>query len=171
MKTLTQIAISGLLIVATSSVHAQSSDPFYMTAAANMCFKQAERAASGIPAVELSTASCNIALDNRPLGAQQEVAMLHNRGVIQMAQGYSDAAVESFELAIEKSDRIGPPHIALAQLSFKRGNFRQALELYDTILESREPEPLVSNNRESLEHNRALAQTRLDNWNLAQATR
>lgn len=170
MKTLTQIAFSGLLIVVSSSVLAQSSDPFYMSSAANMCFEQAERAASGTPAVELSTASCNIALDNRPLGPQQEVAMLHNRGVIQMAQGYNDAAVESFELAIEKSDRVGPPHVALAQLSLKRGNFRQALELYDAILESGESEALVRNNRESLEHNRTLAQTRLESWNLAHTT-
>ena len=170
MKTLTQIAISGLLIAAATAAQAQSSDPFYMSGAANMCFEQAERAASGTPAVELSTASCNIALDNRPLGPQQEVAMLHNRGVIQMAQGYSDAATESFELAIKKSDRVGPPHVALAQLSLKRGNFRQALELYDAILESGEPEPLVRNNRESLEHNRTLAQTRLDSWNLAHTT-
>ena len=170
MKTLTTLALSGLLIVATSSVYAQSSDPFYMTGASSMCFKQAERAAAGVPAVELSTASCNIALENRPLSEQQEVAMLHNRGVIQMAQGYSDAAVESFELAVEKSDRVGPPHVALAQLSLKRGDFRQALELYDAILESGESDPMVRMNRDSLERNRALAQTRLDNWNVAHTT-
>ena len=169
MKALTYIIATGLLF-SGANAFAQSSDPFYMSGAANACFKQAERAISGSSAVELSTAACNIALDNRPLSAQQEVSMLHNRGIVQLAQGYVDAAFASFEQAIEKSSQAGQPHLALAQLAQKRGDLVRAVELYDQLLAEGISDPVIKANRDAVVNNRELALRNLHQRQVAETT-
>jgi len=169
MKALTYIIVTGLLFSGANAL-AQSSDPFYMSGAANACFKQTERAISGTSAVELSTAACNIALDNRPLSAEQEVSLLHNRGIIQLAQGYADAAFASFEQAIEKSSQAGQPHLALAQLAQKRGDLDRAVELYDQLLTEGISDPVIKNNRDVIVNNRELALRNLHLRQIADST-
>ena len=169
MKALTYIIATGLLFTGANAF-AQSSDPFYMSGAANACFKQTERAISGTSAVELSTAACNIALDNRPLSAEQEVALLHNRGIIQLAQGYVDAAFVSFEQALENSSQAGQPHLALAQLAQKRGDLGRAVELYDQLLAEGVNDPVITTNRDAIVNNRELALRNLHQRQIADTT-
>ena len=169
MKALTYIIAAGLLFSGTN-VSAQSSDPFYMSGAANACFKQTERAISGSSAVELSTAACNIALDNWSLSPAQEVSLLHNRGIIQLGQGYVNAAFASFEQAVEKSSQAGKPHLALAQLAQKRGDLVRAVELYDQLLAEEINDPVIKTNRDVIANNRDLAMRNLQQRQIANTT-
>ena len=169
MKALTYIIATGLLFPGANAF-AQSSDPFYMSGADHACFKQTERAISGASAVELSTAACNIALDNWPLSPKQEVSLLHNRGIIQLGQGYVDAAFASFEQAVEKSSQAGRPHLALAQLAQKRGDLVRAVELYDQLLAEGISDPVITTNRDAIVNNRDLALRNLQQRQIADTT-
>jgi Tfp pilus assembly protein PilF len=105
----------------------------------------------------LSTASCDQALKNKPLGKEQEIGALHNRGIIQLAKGDSEAARVSFELAVSKSSAVGMSHLALAQLVHKKGGFAYAIELYDSVLSSGLDYAKVRRNRVAIENNRRAA--------------
>ena len=103
---------------------------------ADRCFEETVRIAQGADPDTLSTIHCRRALKVKPLSRQNRSAILHNRGIIQQAQGDLAAAQASFEKAVRLSNTVDMRNIALAQVALKLGDYRVAFEQYDLLVAS-----------------------------------
>ncbi len=100
---------------------------------AERCFAETERAVQGAEPASLSTASCRRALRYEPISRADRSAMLHNRGVIQQAQGDLDGAMASFTHAVRLSTTLDKRNLALAQVAQKLGEHEIAIEQYELL--------------------------------------
>ena len=103
---------------------------------AGPCYEETVRANSGADPNTLSTVACRRALRSEVLSRQDKSAFLHNVGIIQQAQGDLVAAKASFESAVRLSTTVDMRNLALAQVAFKLGDYRVALEQYDLLVAS-----------------------------------
>lgn len=162
------IAIIGMATAMMSaSSFAQSSDPFYSTAASSACYRQANMAIAGENPGALSSTSCERALKNRPLSRQQKVAILYNRAMIDLAKGKLEQARESLEMSTEYASEVGVPHLALAQLAFRQGDYPESVRLYQALLDSGLEKPVLAKNRQAILNNQKMAVHAADNDRLA----
>ena len=83
---------------------------------ASLCFDETVKVANGAVPESLSTIYCDRALRARPISRKDRSAMLHNRGIIQKAQGDLSAAQ--------------------AEVARERGDYSVAVEQYDLLTES-----------------------------------
>jgi Tfp pilus assembly protein PilF len=100
---------------------------------AGLCYGQTLLLAESKPADALSVVSCNRALHNRIRDRNERSVVYHNRGIIEEARGELDAAYASFAKSVSLSRKIDMRNIALAQLAFKRGDYRVALKQYELL--------------------------------------
>ena len=162
------IAIIGMALTMMSpAVSAQSSDPFYSTAASSACYRQANMAIAGENPDALSSSSCERALKNRPLSRQQKVAIWYDRAMIDLAKGKLERARDSLEMSTEYASEVGVPHLALAQLAFRQGDYPESVKLYQALLDSGLEEPALARNRQAIVNNQKMAVQAADNDRLA----
>lgn len=157
ISTLAIVIVGFALTSVSGATHAQSSDPFYSTAAFNACYRQAQVALSESDNRNLTTISCRRALKNKPMSNKQEAATLYNMSVIQLTQGKTELARENLETAVAITKGVGVAHLALAQLTFKQGDYLKAASLYQALLDSGLEQPALARNRSAIEKNRELA--------------
>jgi tetratricopeptide (TPR) repeat protein len=119
------------IFLAASAVADDSSRLQTLNGDAEQCFAEAEKAALGESANDLSTVPCRRALRQEPLSRQDRSATLHNRGVIQQAKGDLEKARSSFAHAVRLSTTVDMRNLALAQAAHKLGEFALAVEQYD----------------------------------------
>jgi tetratricopeptide (TPR) repeat protein len=112
----------------------QSPRSFSLNGNADLCFAEAEKASAATDASELSTMPCRRALRNDPISRADRSAMLHNRGVIEQAQGNLEAAKASFARAVRLSATIDQRNLALAQVAHKLGDLELAIRQYDLVI-------------------------------------
>ena len=124
---------------------------------AEQCYQQTVKASEGAPPSELKVVHCDRALIQRPPRKDIKAAILHNRGIVQMAKGQHDEARSDFERSVALSREVGVTHLALAQLAHKSGDYEQAVMLYDVILESGMQSEALATNRDIIENNRQIA--------------
>lgn len=131
-RTIIAIVILGTLTMLNGDI-ASGADPEYV---GDQCFQETVRVAQGADPDTLSTIACRRALRLEPLSRQDRSAMLHNRGIIEQAQGDLAAAKVSFERAVRLSKTVDIRNLALAQVAIKLGDYRVAFEQYDLLAAS-----------------------------------
>ncbi len=130
-KTLAAIGLALFAAAAAAEPAAQSS----LNGNADQCFDEAQRAVTVDNPVGLSTMPCRRALRHEPISRADRSAMLHNRGLIEQAQGDLEAAKASFTQAVRLSVTVDRRNLALAQVAHKLGDFELAVEQYDLWIE------------------------------------
>lgn len=131
----TLASLTGLLLTAGIAWAGPDSDRT-LNGDADQCFAETERAVSGANAASLSTAPCTRALRFEPISRQDRSAMLHNRGIIEQAQGDLQSAKTSFARAVRLSATVDSRNLALAQVAHRLGDLPLAVEQYDLLIES-----------------------------------
>ena len=150
--------LKALILTATLSTTASvTAEPAgsgsWHSADALACYAQTNRLSRGGDPDTLNTAHCNRALEQGPHTRDHQSAMLHNRGLIEMAQGNPEEARASLEASADLATEIGPQHLALAQLAARQGDRQRAMELYAALAASDSRNPLIADNRALFERN------------------
>ena len=132
------------------------------------CVQQATTANDVADPSELSLFACDRALRKTPQSRERRAAILHNMGVITLAQGELEVARAHFERSIVEDPRPGITQLALAQLAHRQGDFERALELYDELLTAELEGQAWADALSVVSRNRDRAQRALDGLQLVQ---
>ena len=130
------ILVLGALMMVNVGVASDGHWDFAQDQNANLCFEETVKVANGAAPESLSTVYCDRALRVDPLGRKDKSAMLHNRGIIQKAQGDLAAAQSSFDKAVSLSTTVDRRNLALAEVARERGDYNVAREQYDLLASS-----------------------------------
>ena len=139
-----------------------SIDPDYFA----QCYRETVKAGKGADPTTLSTRPCTKGLRAYAHRVNQ-AALLHNRGIVLMAQGRLDEARLDFERSVELASEVGMPHVALAQLAHRQGDYETAVAMYDLALSSGADNPAVQRNLALIRENRDRAENGLSNVQVA----
>ncbi|MEM7280016.1 MAG: hypothetical protein AAF438_00095 [Pseudomonadota bacterium] len=155
MKQITVLLLCCLCLVVALPAHPNQdweSDPLFVLA--EQCYTESMRTGSSH---ELKVDACNKALEIWYLAPSDRSLVLHNRGVIQLANGDLQGARGSFDESVELAEAIGMQNLALAQLAHKQGDYVVALEQYDILLSAQTQDPIVLENRDLIARNKERA--------------
>jgi len=130
------------------------------------CYRETVKASKGADPSTLSTRPCTKGLRASSNRVNQS-ALLHNRGIVLMVQGHLDEARLDFERSVDLASEVGMPHIALAQLAYRQGDYETAIAMYDLILSSGTDNPAVQRNLALIRENRARAEDGLSRTQVA----
>jgi tetratricopeptide (TPR) repeat protein len=139
-----------------------SIDPDYFA----QCYRETVKASKGADPSTLSTRPCTKGL-RASTNRVNQAALLHNRGIVLVAQGHLDEARLDFERSVGLSSEVGMPHIALAQLAHRQGDYETAIAMYDLALSSGTDNPAVQRNLALIRENRDRAENRMSNAQVA----
>ena len=134
IKSLKTLAAIGL-VLSTAAAYAEPPATPSLNGNADLCFDEARKAVSADKTADLSTMPCRRALRHEPISRADRSAMLHNRGIIEQAQGDLKAAKVSFAQAVRLSVTVDRRNLALAQVAHKLGDFDLAVQQYDLWIE------------------------------------
>lgn len=135
-KTASIIAAIGAITFFGTANAADPARGFRVNGNADRCFEETLKAQNGGDPGQLSTALCQRALRFEPQGREDQSAILHNRGLIEQAQGDLVAARASFGRAVSLSQKVDMRNVALAQAAHKLGEYDVAVEQYDLVISS-----------------------------------
>lgn len=110
---------------------------------AEACYQQTVYAQAGKRAEELDTRSCDRALLRGPRRDSYRSDVLHNRAIIEMAQGKEKRGRASLEASVALALEVGKPHVALAVLAHRQGDYGRAYALYEQVLSEASSHPDV----------------------------
>ena len=158
MKTMNNVAVTALLLALAQSASADPTAPDRpIYGHADQCYWETVKIRRGAQPEELSTLPCKRALRDRPLRPRDKSIVLYNRGVIERAQGDTEAARASFEKAVDLSRTVDMRNLALAQLAHRQGDYAVAIEQYELLLTATDAGPRVLANGDIIRRNLALA--------------
>ncbi len=153
-KIVLSVAVLGLAHV---SVAGPATESRPLQGQADLCYLETKQAAADISPEALSTVACARALRQQSLSREDESIVLHNRGLIERAQGRDDAALRSFERAVALSRKVDMRNLALAQQAHEQGDYAVALQQYRLILESPYAAEDVQKYRDRIERMKVMA--------------